>query len=412
MRWALDYHEADSNNTSESIDNVALTSVPVALSVSPNTQIFPSLPSAWVAPAIGQLDPRNANYLYSLFGFAPPPGWDPHNHFSINEETLAGYVMASFKGTAIVPFSGNIGVRYVSTDDKDTGWSTTTNAAGVTSYTPYGTDHKYSNVLPSLNVKFSITDELLARFAASEVVTRPNFPDLDPTVVLNPFFGTASAGNPNLKPLEAKQVDTSLEWYFSKSGYLYGGAFYKDIHNFQYTAVESQVYNGSAYETTLQQNGPKGTITGLELGFQDFFTFLPQPFDGLGTALNTTKLYPKTPAGAEGLEAPLPQLSKNSLNAILMYEKGPYSMRVAYNWRSTFIESIIGSTGNIQASFRKPYGILDMSASYRVTDNITATFSAQNLTQPLRATYYSIPQYTEETQTEDRNFSFGLRFSY
>lgn len=411
MRWAQDNHQANSNNTSQSIANVPLASVPISLSVSPSTQIFPSLPTPWIAPDIGQLNPTNANHLYAVFGFAPPPSYDPHNYFAIDERTVAGYIMANFKGTAIVPFSGNIGVRYVTTDDKDIGWAATT-SAGVTTYAPYGSSSHYSNVLPALNLKFDITNQLFARFAASQVVTRPDFPSLNPTITLNPFFGTASAGNPNLKPLEARQLDSSLEWYFSKSGYVYGSVFYKDIHNFQFTSETSQVFNGLTYLTTHPENGQKGTILGEEIGYQQFFSSLPHPFDGLGAVLNTTILQPKTPAGASGLDAPLPQLSKRSYNAIGMYEMGPYSMRVAYNWRDTFIESIIGSTGNVQANYRKPYGILDMSASYKISSHATATFSAQNLTQPLRATYYSIPQYTEETQREDRYFSLGVRFSY
>ena len=44
--------------------------------------------------------------------------------------------------------------------------------------------------------------------------------------------GTGSQGNPALKPLESKNIDLSLEWYYAEGSYVSVGYFHKDIDNY------------------------------------------------------------------------------------------------------------------------------------------------------------------------------------
>ena len=94
-------------------------------------------------------------------------------------------------------------------------------------------------MLPSLNLRFHLSDDLQARFAVAKAVSRPDFSALQAYTSLSSnvdsqgvqhFTGTAN-GNPNLKPTDATQVDLGLEWYFSASGHLTGALFYKDLHD-------------------------------------------------------------------------------------------------------------------------------------------------------------------------------------
>jgi iron complex outermembrane receptor protein len=405
MRSADESHSADSVGSWNGVSGT-LGSNSIPLEVSTHTDLFDSVPKGWIAPKIDTL--RDVNYIFAVFGLTVPSGWDPHNHFNIDEKTFATYAMAKFEGSLGVPFSGNVGVRYISTNDEDDGWLSTD---GV--YTPFHTTHKYSDVLPSANIKFDLSSDLKLRLAASKVLTRPDFPSLNPTVTLSPFFLTASGGNPNLEPLRADQLDASLEYYYSSTGYLYGAAFYKKVDNFIFTSQENEIYNGETYLTSHPSNGTDGKIKGLELGYQDFFTNLPAPFDGLGVIANATYIDSQTPSPVQpGTLSPLPQLSQYSYNLIGIYEKGPISLRLAYTWRDHFVETYTGANGGIQAEIRKAYGILDMSGSYKVNENWSITFDAQNLTQPLRQTYYTIASHPAEYQTEDRYYSIGLRFNY
>lgn len=120
---------------------------------------------------------------------------------------------------------------------------------------------KFGNFLPSLNVRLDITPKLLVRFAASEAISRPNFSDLQNYVILN-FDSTggaftARASNPYLKPTKAKQLDLTAEWYFAKVGSLTGAVFYKDLTDvILQNSPFNRTFSNGGQDLTLALNGP------------------------------------------------------------------------------------------------------------------------------------------------------------
>src|SRR5699024_3331527 len=231
------------------------------------------------------------------------------------------------------------------------------NAAGETD--PLEVDSAYDSYLPRLNVSFHLTDNLQWHFAASKAISRPTVIQLNPLLQLStPSVNTAAStetypptgsagGNPYLKPMTAEQYDTSLEWYMTPSSLLYGALFYKSVDGFVQTVTQARSYPDpnaggkiTDWEVTTLVNGHDGVIKGAEAGYRTFFDVLPAPFDGLGINVNYTYVYSQAPSPdasdefGNPLLVPLEGLSKNSYNVIVMYEKGPISARVAYNWRS------------------------------------------------------------------------------
>src|SRR3546814_8068312 len=83
-----------------------------------------------------------------------------------------------------LPLDGNIGVRVIKTSNdaagqyvltyRDPGAPTTD--INITS--PLSGSQDYTEVLPSLNLRYHITDTLQARFAASRGLSRPQFYDM------------------------------------------------------------------------------------------------------------------------------------------------------------------------------------------------------------------------------------------
>ncbi|MEW5903646.1 MAG: TonB-dependent receptor, partial [Pseudomonadota bacterium] len=107
------------------------------------------------------------------------------------------------------------------------------------------------------------------------------------------------------------------------------------------------------------QNSSLAYIKGLELGYQQFYDFLPGWLNGLGLQANYTYVDSRTPSSVLGTDAPLANLSKNSYNIVGMYEKGAVSARIAYNWRSAFMSSV-ANIANVGAFpiYTKAYGWL------------------------------------------------------
>ena len=161
----------------------------------------------------------------------------PGQNFAVAEEVYGGYVMGNFGGER---WRGNLGVRYVQTDQESRGnlvYPSGTGPEGSIEnqfgdYEPIVINRSYDDVLPSLNVAYDLADDKVLRFAAARVMTRPNYSDIAPRTSLNTADLTGASGNPELDPFRANQADLSFEWYPVADSILALAVFYKAIKSF------------------------------------------------------------------------------------------------------------------------------------------------------------------------------------
>jgi TonB-dependent receptor len=407
-----------------------------------------------------------------------------------HERTYAGYASLRFGSTvAGLPFDGNLGVRLVRTEDRANGFLVVNaftpgeNEAGggfvslPAASQPVSARNDFTNVLPSLNLRFHLTPKLQARIAVAKAIARPDFSQLqaytqlssaiDSGTEIQNFTGTGS-GNPYLRPTKSNQFDATLEWYFAPTGSLTFAAFDKDLSD----VVINQVYNVTAQTTggpqtfvvTAPVNGAKGTAKGFEVAFNDYFNFLPGFLSGFGIQANYTfvaskqHLYnPVTSAyctsssgGADNLnlnlngcdtdgrtfgDLPLSNLSRHSYNLALLYDKGPLSARLAYNWRSKYLQAVnVNGTQGTDGSDLNPasatygshsvawglpvwsgnYGQLDGSIFYSFNDHIQVGIEAQNLTDSKfkQLMQQHIGMMNRAWFVSGRRYTFNLRVTY
>ena len=291
--------------------------------------------------------------------------------------------------------------------------------------------------LPSVNLKFGLTEDVILRLAASKVLTRPdnsllrNFVN----ITLNTNSGTLiapQAGNPFLKPATAWTYDASLEWYFAPVGSLTLNGFYKDISNFFFQDVTNREFTANGVTQNVLVRGPAnftggGKIKGAELAYQQVYDFLPAPFDGLGIQANYTYIdssglpntflngpsLPSTSTVAPG-NLPLEQLSKHNVNFTGFYEKGPISLRAAYNWRSRFLLTASDVIFPFYSIFNEETGQLDASIFYNITDQVKIGVQGVNLLNETTETLQAFRGDAENLAprsffTNDRRFSFIVR---
>jgi TonB-dependent receptor len=301
--------------------------------------------------------------------------------------------------------------------------------------TPQTAHQKYNYFLPSLNLKFGLSRDLLLRFAASRALTRPDLSNIRNFVTIgydnNSSALTATAGNPYLKPAMAWQFDGTVEWYFARVGSLTFDAFYKSVSNFFYSSVINRDIVSNGITETIQVRGPAnatnhGWIRGFEAAYQQTFDFLPGVFSGLGTSVNFTFLQshgvpnsalnngnPVTTSTIPKGNLPLEQLSKYNVNATLFYEKGPISIRAAYDWRSKFLLTSSDVIFPYTPIFNGATGQLDASIFLNVTKNIKIGVQGVNLTNEITKT---LQQFTVDGRLaprsyfmNDRRYSFIIR---
>lgn len=299
-------------------------------------------------------------------------------------------------------------------------------------------DVGYDFWLPSLNLKLGITDDVIIRFAGSRVMTRPD--NANVRNFLNIGLGqsgelTAAAGNPFLRPATAWQFDASVEWYFATVGSLTFNAFYKDIKDFFFQEITSREITSNGITRDVLVRGPanfedNGKIKGFELAYQQTYDFLPKPLDGLGVSANYTYIesegLPNTflntgepvdqstvPPG----NLPLEQLSKHNVNATVFYEKGPISIRAAYNWRSRFLLTPADVIFPFFSIFNESTGQLDGSMFFRVSDQVQVGLQGVNLLNEVTRTTQAFTGDPDVLAPRsffmnDRRFSFIVRGNF
>jgi len=370
-----------------------------------------------------------------------------------DETTYAAYVLTRFGFDDLpLPVDGNVGVRVVRTEMSAAGsrsyptdgmaaryFNPLYNPSADTTqeFDPISFSKEYTNVLPSLNLRVTLADDLFWRIALSQAIARPDFTqlkafqqlsanlkgDFDQTLGIDPepsdYVLTSSVfSNPDLKPLEADQFDTSLEWYFDdRGGMLHLNLFYKDIEGIIRNQTVVENHNGYDYSVTRPVNAGSAKIKGFEVGYSQFFDSLPEPFDGLGVQVNytyidsstkvpfTTEVNTETgniavlgPVDTDGVlmdnNLPYEGLSKNAYNLVGIYEKGPISVRLAWSWRDKYLMAIGpngfdggdgGIDGSQDISYRLPIwsddtGQLDGSISYAINDNFSVGLQMNNIT--------------------------------
>jgi iron complex outermembrane receptor protein len=205
-------------------------------------------------------------------------------------------------------------------------------------------------------------------------------------------------------------IDTSLEWYFAADGFLTAAYFHRNIDGYVETTSANEVINGTTYIMTRPSNSGKDKLDGVELGYQQFYDFLPGLLSGLGLQANATFMEGSMKNAVTGVKTEFRGLSKFSYNVAVLYEKGPISGRVAYNWRKHFLD-----TPNFENSgfdlIADDTAQMDASLSYKVGNKLTFTLEGVNLLDTEFKDYFTDKHlYPRDTRRYDRQVLLGFRW--
>lgn len=372
------------------------------------------------------------------FTFAPPKV----NDSLVEEQVIGGYLQAVFGGSlGGRPFSSVVGVRIENTQADISGLAT--NFVALTRLandaTQYGVStagtatvtksNDYTDVLPNLSFKWELTDEITARFAASQTMTRPTLEQLSPVttlVTLRPGNFAAASGTPDLEPFRSDNVDLSFEYYYGRGNFVSVGAYFKDVSNFIVLNQTTGVVNNAAgtplldpatgspaqFTITAPTNGESAQVYGLEAGIQQSFGDT-----GFGIQLNGTLAHSDKDLDPQDLtnKFALTGLS-NSANGVLFYDdKSQFEARIAFNWREDFLQYLspppLNGAGQAVTQVRGRYQ-LDAGATYHINESFAVFVEGVNLTNRpiLKYAYYENQfLYAEDS---GRRYKIGVRAQF
>lgn len=345
----------------------------------------------------------------------------------VDETDKGVFLQADFNTTVGgMVLRGNAGIRYAQTEVTAKGWQTiAVGTPPVTTYDYVTTDNDYDDVLPSFNLALEPRDDVVIRLGAAKVMSRPTLGDLTPGGSVSPTTRTVSYGNPLLDPFRATNYDFSVEWYFQNEGLLAAAVFYKDIDSFITSETVGIPYNqlglpndllqGAAsptdiFQVTRRLNGEGGALKGIEIQYQQPFTFLPGLWSNFGFTGNVTWVDSEVSYGTAGKNR-LTGQSKNTANATLYYEDGPFQARVSIAHRSQYLLSFPGANGNSEEGVNDTTNV-DASMSYEFTPNLTFSLEGINLTDAYTDRYVDVTNRVSDYRHTGREIAVGLRWKY
>ncbi|MFO1227358.1 TonB-dependent receptor [Roseateles sp.] len=406
------------------------------------------------------------------------------NDWRTVEKSTAAYAQWDHAFDTEIPMNVSLGLRYESTKVNaqsqvvprvSSSWGSSNEIALAAGTATFGSGQgKYSYVLPNIDFDADIAPNLKLRASFGENLGRPGFDTLLGGVSLNGNAnaggGSGSTGNPALKPLLSKNLDLSLEYYYTKSSYVAAGLFYKKVSNFIGTQIVNMTFpglttpiGGGYYKTALAACGgntqplcirnyiftnfanqpgvnytgtnatgeKQGTISGLAgdpaLVFQ-VTTPTNQAGDNIkGLELNAQHMFGNSGFGVSGNytyvktglkfdntstgpQAPLLGVS-NSANLVGFYEDSTWSVRAAYNWRGQFLAAS-GDGGGSNPVYTEPYGQVDVSVGYKIGKDLTIQADLINLNDGYIRQHGRTPEQLQSVIQTGRRFLIGARYRF
>ena len=395
------------------------------------------------------------------------------------EEQVAAYAQLNMS-TQIggMDFGVRLGVRYEETDVESQALAPSyvgINWVGGNEFSAVQGDGdftelegSYDNVLPNLDFRLGVTDDVVARLSFSKTMTRPNYQAIQGGQTIDQLVridgGNGNRGNPNLKPFESDNIDLSVEWYYGEDSYLSVGYFHKDVKNFigieevteplfnmphpgqgaladeARAALGSGATSGELYGWILENradapgvdavngvisgqagdpeaqfkviapaNQGEDTVDGWEFNIQHNFGG-----SGFGVIANATIVDSETSYDDMSLAQQFVVSGiSDSANVIGFYEKHGLSIRVAYNWRDKFLAGTgQANVGGIPPTYVDSYDQIDIGASYTFGDNLQVFLDAINITDETTYVYGRTDGQVLFAAQQGPRYNLGVRYTF
>lgn len=320
-----------------------------------------------------------------------------------------------------VPVRGNVGVQIQHTDQSSRSRVWDSSQPSGQEIRPYQNGKTYTDVLPSLNLAFSLADDQTLRVALARQVARARVDQLRASVEFGVDTATgkpgAGGGNPLLDPWRANAFDISWEKYFGNKAYIAAAYFYKQLTSYIYT----QTRDGYDFTSLLQGwvpppgmtvpvqttgtmsapfNGKGGKLQGIELTasmpLDMVFGDSLRGFGVIASASFTDSsikiLDPESSSSVGSGPINLPGLSKQVYNLTAYYERNGFEFRVNNRRRSDFIGEIGNFDGNRTLRYVVGENITDAQVSYTFGEGsrfngLSLLLQANNLNDAAYRTY-------------------------
>jgi len=335
---------------------------------------------------------------------------DESTSFKADEAITTTFIQSDFTGQVFDrELRINAGVRYSQTDMTIDNYKKT---GANNTYEPNQEKNTYDNILPSVSAAYNLRDDLIWRASWGKTITRASLSRIAAQTVIPNIYNTyATSGNPDLKPELSTNWDTGLEWYFGRGSLVSAGYFKKNLTDTTIAvpthvpfsslglpdnalAIIWQDANGHVdpnldIQVDTFVNAGEIELTGYELAYQQTFTFLPAPWDGLGALASFTHVdssgYDFKTTSGDTLN--VNTIPKYGYSLTGYYEKGPLGIRLSYNYKDKQIIETSPNGSDLQR-WHAGAGYLDGNISWKLNSYVELRIDALNLGNTLGYDYF------------------------
>jgi len=360
---------------------------------------------------------------------------EPTHEYSVKEKVTAAYLQGNLEGDH---WSGNVGLRLVNTKSSILIWAPTSDtslpgyaASAFAAVGPLWTDpsgyyqtfkdKSYTDILPSASIRIDVTKDIVARFALSRTLTRPDYTALSSAQLLGGYsdptgktVGTGTTGNPDLDPIRSTNFDANFEWYFAPRAFVSMGAFHMQMNSYIVDGVKRENLTTDLIPTNGQQGAlgnqlitapfdlqtqinMKASVTGLEFAFE-----MPIAYN-FGVSANYTLA-----DGHDQTGHVLRGSVKNTANLGGFFENDKFSARVNYGYSSDNYLGVDRGTDYYQ----RGGGVLSASLGYKISDHFAISLDGQNLNNPILKYYGNVISEPRAIYQNGRQYYLTARIKY
>jgi len=357
------------------------------------------------------------------------PNNDSLGSFDGSERIKAAYVMST---TDVGALQLNVGLRVEATHATYAGHSLSTptdsagNPTGPAVLQAVSGSKDYTDLFPSVQLRYAVDPETNLRLAVTRGIARPNYPDLAPnqsgnvcpTCANQPSLSAFTTGNPNLKAQYAWSYDLLAAHYLNTVGVISGGVFYKSLRDViltrRFTYTGPGPFNG--YVGFAPDNGGAGHLFGVELTWTQRFVSLPGWLAGFGIDANYTHTSSKVLVDpATGRQDQLLRQSPDFANVYATYDKWPVSARLGWTYNGTMIQYYGDGTPTPSGNtYFYQHGQFDGSIVYNASPNVQIQAQVLNINNAVFGFYQGTPDQRYNIQREyyRQTFFFGTKIGF
>jgi len=350
---------------------------------------------AWLIPK------RDLLQLYDIeLPFSERHTNDYLNSYENKFTAYESYIHSLWQVPELESLTAAFGLRYSDTRSKTLGYQLNENNQLEELYKQV----KFSMWLPSLNIKWQLSDQWLGRLGYSRAVNRPNYSDLNPKLHVNsgglPY---AEIGNPTLKPVLADTTSLSLNWLTEENN-LQLMAFNHQLDNFIVEQIKAITYQQQQYPALQATNDGQATINGLQLSADLSLPMLSNSFLQSRMITSVSQLLDAKLTAKQINNPEIEGVSELTANLRFLFNAKRWQSAVNVNYRSEFLEQ--RDLSNNADVYIDDFTSVDLSYSWFFSDAVALRFDIFNATDK---------SLVREVQTNDASSlmkveQFGRRF--